>query len=152
MANKLRSAAIVVIDDELESATAAMEQLRLVCDQNRSSRTISNPTATLATLPAPRLSRVPLDQVGACWQRRLRVTSIARIVVPLLIAPASQTHDRVLQSELQLLTRAPWQHGDRLLSAYETAHGEIREYLREAVDLAVQPAAADDDSIILGLP
>lgn len=76
----------------------------------------------------PLLQAVPpnrsIDALGAWWQRRLRRAAIIAALPRLLI---SDDADRLIgQAEMSLLDRPPWSHGDRLLSAFELAHGEIR--------------------------
>lgn len=65
-----------------------------------------------------------IDALGCWWQRRLRRAAIVGSLPGLL---TSKDADRMIgQAEMALLDRPPWSHGDRLLSAFELAHGEIR--------------------------
>ena len=40
--------------------------------------------------------------------------------------------DRIDHMELELLEQLPWAHGDRLLSAFELAHVDVKTLIREA--------------------
>ena len=75
----------------------------------------------ISALPSSR----PIHDLGAWWQRRLRRTAIMRSL-PELLTPGADADRIVGRAEMSLLDRAPWCHGDRLLSAFELAHGEIR--------------------------
>ncbi len=66
-----------------------------------------------------------IHELGTWWQRRLRRTAIMRSL-PELLSPGADGDRIIGRSEMSLLDRAPWCHGDRLLSAFELAHGEIR--------------------------
>jgi hypothetical protein len=75
-----------------------------------------------------------IDGLGRWWQRRLRWTarrqSLPELVARLLSAsgPEARTVGREIvdQTELSVLDGPPWCHGDRLLSAFELAHAEIK--------------------------
>ncbi len=74
-----------------------------------------------------------IDRLGAWWQRRLRRAAILRALPRLLWS--SVDADLVIGTvEMALLDNPPWSHGDRLLSAFELAHGEIRTRTRSVAD------------------
>lgn len=66
-----------------------------------------------------------IHALGSWWQRRLRRAAVLRSI-PRLLASDADPDQVIGRSEMALLDRAPWSHGDRLLSAFELAHGEIR--------------------------
>lgn len=66
-----------------------------------------------------------IDDLGEWWQRRLQRRAIVQSLPRLLVSRA--TVEAVIgERELALLDAAPWSHGDRLLSAFELGHAEIR--------------------------
>lgn len=72
---------------------------------------------------------VPSDReihaLGAWWQRRLRRTATLR-AMPTLVRGRGDADAVIGRTEMDLLDGPPWTHGDRLLSAFELAHSEIR--------------------------
>ncbi|MEL7155102.1 MAG: hypothetical protein AAFN30_00730 [Actinomycetota bacterium] len=66
-----------------------------------------------------------LDQLGWWWQRRLRRAAMVRALPEVLAGTTADIGLTVSRTEMQLLDRAPWAHGDRLLSAFELAYAEI---------------------------
>lgn len=66
-----------------------------------------------------------IDALGSWWQRRLRRTAVVRSI-PELISSGADAELIIGRTEMALLDRPPWSHGDRLLSAFELGHGEIR--------------------------
>lgn len=75
----------------------------------------------------------PIDALGAWWQRRLRRAAIVR-ALPRLRANGADIELAIGRVEMTLLDRPPWCHGDRLLSAFEIAHGEIRTQVEVVAD------------------
>ncbi|MGI9596475.1 MAG: hypothetical protein ACR2QK_09960 [Acidimicrobiales bacterium] len=75
------------------------------------------------------LSAVPsarsIDALGSWWQRRLHRAAIVS-ALPELLHSSSDADLVIGRAEMSLLDRPPWSHGDRLLSAFELAHGEIK--------------------------
>ncbi len=132
MTELLRSASRAVIDEEFARVNDGVAHLlRAAGDIDP---TVTTPVMTSAVMPLRLVDsdQGPLDRVGERWQRQLRAAAVRRVAVPLLVSPARETRERVLSAELDLLSRAPWMHGDRLLSAYEAAHSEIRTHLRNS--------------------
>lgn len=66
-----------------------------------------------------------LDDLGRWWQRRLRRAAAARAAPRALAGTTAEIGLAVSRTEMQLLDRAPWAHGDRLLSAFELAYADI---------------------------
>ena len=147
MAEQLRLAACAVIDEELDLVNEAVAHLLRVTDKTNSAWPAPQVVRAVAGLRQAQLDDVPINRIGERWQRRLRTAAVRRVAVPILISPANETRDRVLQSELRLLTSTPWQHGDRLLSAYEAAHSDIRSHLRTSIDSVLLAATTDGDSV-----
>jgi hypothetical protein len=74
-----------------------------------------------------------INQIGEWWQRGLRRAATTRAIPKLLVSP--EPADVVIgTAELSLLDQAPWCYGDRLLSAFELAHSEIRTRARGLTD------------------
>ncbi len=67
----------------------------------------------------------PIDALGTWWQHRLHRTAVWRSLPELLVS-FGNAEMIVGKTEMALLDGPPWCHGDRLLSAFELAHGEIR--------------------------
>lgn len=86
-------------------------------------------TVVLTAMP----DRADLDLVGERWHRRLRRAAWRTVVPSRLAMSTAALEDRVDRIELELLDQLPWAHGDRLLSAFELAHVDVRTLLREAV-------------------
>ena len=78
-----------------------------------------------AELVAAAEAPASIDALGAWWQQRLRRAATRR-ALPRLIRVGADTDLEIGRAEMALLDRPPWCHGDRLLSAFEIAHGEIR--------------------------
>lgn len=74
-----------------------------------------------------------IDELGRWWQRRLRRTATLRSIPTVLTRVPAQVELTISTMEMDLLDRAPWSHSDRLLSAFELAHGELARYGRRRV-------------------
>lgn len=75
-----------------------------------------------------------IDQLGEWWQRQLHRRAVVRAIPQVVLASHSPTAV-IAEHELVLLDTPPWSYGDRLLSAFELAHAEVRS---QASDLANQ--------------
>ena len=73
-----------------------------------------------------------IDDLGEWWQRRLHRRALLR-AVPRFLTSRASAEAIVGAVELDVLDASPWCYGDRLLSAFELAHAEIR---RQANGLA----------------
>ncbi|MEM7324716.1 MAG: hypothetical protein AAF531_16630 [Actinomycetota bacterium] len=71
--------------------------------------------------------------LGQWWQQRLRRSAAVRSL-PRLLRFGVDADAVIGRAELNLLDGPPWTHSDRLLSAFEIAHSEIRTQL----DLVVE--------------
>ena len=90
------------------------------------------------TLAIP--SRAGIDELGRWWQRRLRRAAVVRALPRLVGQLPADLERTIAHYEMALLDRPPWSHGDRLLSAFEQAHGEIGRYSqRRLAELGQQP-------------
>lgn len=70
-----------------------------------------------------------INEVGAWWQGKLRRKAIVVSMARLLVAPVGHYQIEVAAAEMRLLARPPWSLDDRLLSAFELAHSDLREHL-----------------------
>ena len=75
----------------------------------------------------------PINELGEWWQRRLHRGALVRSL-PRLLLSGVEAELVVGTAELALLDGPPWSHGDRLLSAFELAHSEIRSQTRLLAD------------------
>ncbi len=77
------------------------------------------------------LDRTPLDRLGSRWQAKLRRSARAAAMPRSLLMPVRRADELVARIEMELLDQAPWAQDDRLLSAFELAHADVRSHLRE---------------------
>ena len=70
-----------------------------------------------------------INEVGAWWQGRLRRKAILAAAGRLLVTPLGQCDVEVAAAEMRLLAKPPWSIDDRLLSAYELAHSDLRDHV-----------------------
>ncbi len=156
MAAMLANTSIAAIDDELGHAEAAVEKfcesVRII---NRSS--IAHITAAevrhhLETELGPlRECAVSTDHINGLanrWSAQLRRAAWRRHV-PLLLFRSTAEADAIIgQAQVALVEEPPWAHTDRLLSAFELCHADIRTHLfdRVAEVGTLSPVAAPHSS------
>lgn len=70
-----------------------------------------------------------INKVGAWWQGKLRRRAILATAGRLLITPLGRYDLEVSASEMRLLGEPPWSLDDRLLSAFELAHSDLRDHV-----------------------
>jgi hypothetical protein len=83
----------------------------------------------LAAIPASER----IDALGEWWQRKLQRRAVLRAAPRLLVSRAS-AEVVIGEAEVAILDSPPWSHGDRLLSAFELGHAEIRNRAVELTD------------------
>ena len=99
---------------------------------------------TLTALPGSD----PIDELGEWWQNQLHRRAVVR-AIPRLLVSSSTTEAVVGEAEIQLLDSPPWSYGDRLLSAFELAHSEVRGRLLERTgELRARVDHRGDSSLI----
>jgi hypothetical protein len=69
-----------------------------------------------------------IDALGQWWQRRLRWAAVGRALPLIAVHTPSELELVVTNEVMRLLDRAPWCHGDRLLSAFELTQRELRAH------------------------
>lgn len=69
-----------------------------------------------------------INELGAWWQDRLHRRALLKAAWPGLTASISQLEMIVARAEMELLEQAPWSHDDRMLSAFEVIHSDLRDY------------------------
>lgn len=74
-----------------------------------------------------------IDDLGEWWQRQLHRRAVLRSI-PRLATTRESAETVVGAVELEILDSSPWCYGDRLLSAFELAHAEIRSQAKELAD------------------
>jgi hypothetical protein len=130
-------AASAVIDDELRELDRALERFRrsIVASAKHPAYEPEVFRAVLAEqlerLAACQMDPGPINKLGARWQGRLRRAAALSLYPRLLFVSANQSDPLIAQAEMALLDAGPWAHDDRLLSAFELAHADVRVYLRE---------------------
>lgn len=145
-------AATPVIEEELEHFEGALNRFNLsvaVASKSRSAEPSSaaGPSQTTglstslqarstrdeccARIMACALDAEPLNRLGRRWQGRLRRAAIRSALPQLLLASARDAEKLIAVAEVELLDQAPWAHDDRLLSAFELAHADVRVLLRD---------------------
>ncbi len=136
-AQSLVAAASVVIDSEIDDFALALQRFErsvaLVSDRAGYAHEpyLETVGTCVEQLTRAGLDRSKLDVIGARWHARLRRAAFRRSVFRLLICTPSEGQRLLAQSELELFDQAPWTHDDRLLSAFELAHADVRAYLRD---------------------
>lgn len=134
-AEALVEAAIDVVDEETERLGEAIERF-LVATSRSTLEPWINGAEGRAAIQRTGVSAIDLflaaiphakgiDDLGEWWQRRLQRRAIAR-ALPRLLVSRSTVETVIGEHEVALLDSPPWSHGDRLLSAFELGHAEIR--------------------------
>ncbi len=88
-----------------------------------------------------------IDELGRWWQRRLRRAAVAGSIPAVLTARPGEIDLVVSNHEMVLLDRAPWSHGDRLLSAFELGRNELTGRGRQRVAEAVNRLVVGPDAL-----
>ncbi len=83
-----------------------------------------------------------INEVGAWWQSKLRRRAILATVGRLLFTPLGRYELAVTAAEMTLLSEPPWSHDDRMLSAFELAHGDLRDHVSDLAEELDRRAAA----------
>lgn len=73
-----------------------------------------------------------LNDLGGRWQKRLSRRAARSAFLRSMMRPASEYSAHLELTEMTLLDRPPWRHGDRILTAFELVHGDVRAALRQA--------------------
>ncbi len=89
----------------------------------------TDPKIAVASLP----STAEINDLGAWWQRRLRRAALLRSIPTIASNTPARAEFLIANKEMMLLDRPPWSHSDRLLSAFELAHGQIARYGKRRV-------------------
>lgn len=108
-----------------------------------SNQTVRNILAQHLTEPILKVrpDSAQLDALGVVWHNRLRRAAWRKTFPAALFRSATVSDLKIATAQVELAAAAPWAHGDRLLSAFEGAHADIREHLVDslAVVTTVQP-------------
>ena len=151
-ASVLTSTCISAIEAEAPVLVSAAERfVESVAIENSRGAAITNAairTALADHLATPMLQARPksteLDQLGVVWHSRLRRCAWRKTFPAALFRSAAESDLRTGQAQVQLASQGPWAHGDRLLSAFEGAHAEVRSYYDDCLAriVTVQPTSA----------
>lgn len=91
-----------------------------------------------------------LNEIGQRWQKRLHRAAVRKSALRVLTSETRVADQHVMMAEMQLLDSAPWAHMDRLLMAFELAHSDVRNYLRDTTDkIASLESYGDLNSVIM---
>ncbi len=139
-AHALRDAATATIDDELEQFADAVarfhESLRLLArpqrDDELGRRGRLHALAAGHSL-AETFPDKTINDVGARWHTKLHRAARRRSFFATFGVPPAEAELALARTEMELLSEAPWSHGDRMLSAFELAHSDIANHLRRSV-------------------
>lgn len=82
-------------------------------------------------ISSSQLDAEPLNRLGRRWQSQLRRAAMVSALPRILFSSARDADAHINAAEVELLDQAPWAHDDRLLSAYELAHADVRVLLRD---------------------
>jgi hypothetical protein len=142
-ANMLVDAARVAIDEESSALDDTLDRFLTASRRSTLEPWSSGPDGLTAIRRAgvAAAQRIPdavpsseaIEALGEWWQRRLRRAAIIK-AVPQLLLPAGSTDAVIGAVELVLLDRPPWNFTDRLLSAFELAHSEVRYEAETAIE------------------
>jgi hypothetical protein len=135
-AQPLVTAACTVLDEQIDDFAEATQRFERSVAM-MAGRPGYNPEPYSATvgecvqrLSDVSLDRSALDALGEKWQARLRRSAVRRTFFKLLIASPSQCDRLTTTAEMALFDEPPWAQDDRLLSAFELAHADVRLHLR----------------------
>ncbi len=141
MAAMMVNTAIAAIDDELAKVDEAIdkfsESIRII---NRSGR-LHVSAAQVRTILEAELSSLQecapstdgINDLANRWSTQLRRAAWRR-QIPLLLFRSSAEADTIIgQAQVELVDESPWAHTDRLLSAFELGHADIRTHLFDQV-------------------
>lgn len=141
MASLLVSTSIAAIDDELANVDEAIdrftESIRII---NRTGSTHVS-AAQVRTIIEDELTRLDdcapsTDGINALahrWSTQLRRAAWRR-QAPLLLFRSTAEADVIIgQAQVALVDETPWAHTDRLLSAFELGHADIRTHLADRI-------------------
>ncbi len=123
--------------DEFWAATAQPRAQRLLDAARAAIDTELAPLARAGALvsagdvAAALPSTTEIDELGQWWQRRLRRAATLRALPDVAAGRPGAAEVTIAHHEMWLLDQPPWSHGDRLLSAFELAHAELRRHGRE---------------------
>lgn len=133
----LTTAATLVIESEFADVTRSVERFRAslqpIMGASHLAPVRTGLVESLDPLTECVLDPGPLDEIGERWQRRMRRHAAWRHVRERITGSSEEFDELVDRTEMGLLDEAPWIHGDRLLSAFEIAHADVRNLVRERV-------------------
>ena len=113
----------VLLDTAIATVDVELRSIELVLLSPADQATVLPPTLgsdLVAALPPVRALTI-----GPWWQRRLRRAAVVRALPSVVVHLPGEAELLVAHHEMHLADRAPWVHGDRLLSAFELAHHEL---------------------------
>ncbi|NNE95588.1 MAG: hypothetical protein HKN24_06120 [Acidimicrobiales bacterium] len=141
MAAMLLNTSIAAIDDELAAVEDAIdrfsESVRII---NRSATTHVSAGRVrlmleeeLRVLERCAASTDNINRLAGRWSNQLRRAAWRRQAPLLLFRSAAEADALLSQAQVALVETAPWAHTDRLLSAFELCHADIRTHLIDKV-------------------
>jgi hypothetical protein len=141
MASMLVSTSIAAIDDELSDVEDAIhrfsESVRII---NRSGTTHVTAAevrqvleAELGILEMCAASTDNINVLANRWSAQLRRAAWRSQCLVLLFRSTTDSDAIIGQAQVALVDQCPWAHTDRLLSAFELGHADIRTHLIDRI-------------------
>ncbi len=141
MAAMLVNTSISAVDDEITNVEDAIEKfsesVRII---NRSGAAHISAAQVrqilendLLILEACAASTDGINQLANRWSVQLRRAAWRRQFPGLLFASSADADAVIGQAQVALVEEAPWAHTDRLLSAFELGHADIRTHLFDRI-------------------
>jgi hypothetical protein len=155
VAASLTTAALLAIEPEFDTLDDALARFQRSVGPLIGSARVEHlvrvdASAVIWPLTDCGIDRRSIDELGERWQARLHRQAVRRSLLRHPTMSRSKLMTQVAREELAMLDRPPWSHGDRLLSAFEIAHGEIRGRIKERVIAAPSVIVADRPGRQLG--
>lgn len=137
----------LTIDGELDRLSRAALPPADQPTQAGRSVTVSN---ALDELTSSLRADESINDLGRWWQRRLRRAATMRALPAIMTRIPAEAELVVSCTEMALLDRSPWSHGDRLLSAFELANVEIHAYGRDRIGAALDRLTVRQNPVTVG--
>ncbi len=141
MAAMMVNTAVASIDDELANVDEAIdkftESVRII---NRTGK-VHVSAAQVRQILEAELSRLDecapstdgINDLANRWSAQLRRAAWRRQIPLLLFRSTAEANSIIGQAQVELVEQAPWAHTDRLLSAFELGHADIRTHLFDQI-------------------
>ncbi len=141
MAAMLVTTSIAAIDDEMAQVEDAIdrfsESVRIINRSSAAHITAAQVRQTLevelGVLESCAASTDSINLLANRWSAQLRRAAWRRQAHVLLFRSAAEADAIIGQAQVTLVEECPWAHTDRLLSAFELGHADIRTHLIDRI-------------------